>query len=100
MGVSIVLSRNFEISLLDANKREKARHKVPYGAKLMVEDGAMVKKGLGGNYYATMISRIDRRFSGMLMESVIQGKTQYTEACKLTYTNRVTFSKLAERMAI
>lgn len=58
------------------------------------------KNGLGGNYYATMISRIDRRFFGMLMESVIQGKTQYTEACKLTYTNRVTFSKLAERMAI
>ena len=44
-GASVVLSRNFEISLLDANHREKARHKIPYGAKLMVTDGQEVKKG-------------------------------------------------------
>ena len=44
-GDVIVLSRNCEISLLDANGREKARHKVPYGGKLMVENGQSVTKG-------------------------------------------------------
>ena len=44
-GDMIVLSRNCEVSLLDAGNREKARHKVPYGAKLMVEGGQKVSKG-------------------------------------------------------
>ena len=44
-GDVIVLSRNCEISLLDASGREKARHKVPYGGKLMVENGQKVQKG-------------------------------------------------------
>ena len=44
-GDMIVLSRNCEVSLLDAGNREKARHKVPYGAKLMVEHGQKVSKG-------------------------------------------------------
>lgn len=54
---------------------------------------------LGGDYYTTMMSRIDQRFFNMLIESVFQGKTQYTEACQLTHTNRVTFSELAERIS-
>ncbi len=44
-GDTIVLSRNCEISLLDANNREKARHRVPYGGKLLVENGQQVPKG-------------------------------------------------------
>ena len=44
-GDMIVLSRNCEVSLLDAGGREKARHKIPYGAKVMVENGEKVGKG-------------------------------------------------------
>ncbi len=44
-GATIVLSRNCEISLIDAGHREKARHKVPYGATLVVKDNQQVKKG-------------------------------------------------------
>ena len=44
-GQNIILSRNCEISLIDAGHREKARHKVPYGATLLVENGAQVAKG-------------------------------------------------------
>ena len=50
----------------------------------------------GGDYYSTAKSRIDHRFLRMLMESVIEGKTQYSEACRLTHTNRVTLSTLTE----
>ena len=44
-GAEIVLSRNCEISLIDAGHREKARHKVPYGAVLLVKNSDKVAKG-------------------------------------------------------
>ncbi|MDX2222123.1 MAG: DNA-directed RNA polymerase subunit beta' [Rhodospirillaceae bacterium] len=43
--VQIVMSRNFEIVLEDPNGREKARHRIPYGAKLLVEDKNEITKG-------------------------------------------------------
>ena len=45
-GIPIVMGRNLEIVLIDEAGRERARHRVPYGARLLVEDGASVKKGL------------------------------------------------------
>ncbi|MCL2473435.1 MAG: DNA-directed RNA polymerase subunit beta' [Alphaproteobacteria bacterium] len=44
-GRPIVMNRNCEIVLHDAEGREKARHRVPYGAKLLAVDGDKVKKG-------------------------------------------------------
>ncbi|MFC7553075.1 DNA-directed RNA polymerase subunit beta' [Pseudoroseomonas wenyumeiae] len=45
-GNPIVMSRNCEIVLSDANGRERARYRVPYGARLLVlEDGLAVTRG-------------------------------------------------------
>jgi DNA-directed RNA polymerase subunit beta' len=44
-GVPIVMGRNLEILLIDANGRERARHRVPYGAKLLVDNESEVAKG-------------------------------------------------------
>jgi DNA-directed RNA polymerase subunit beta' len=44
-GRPIVMARNCELVLIDAQGREKARHRVPYGTKLLVEEGAAIKKG-------------------------------------------------------
>ena len=44
-GHMIVLSRNCEIVIVDGNDREKSRHKIPYGTKVLVAEGAKVKKG-------------------------------------------------------
>jgi DNA-directed RNA polymerase subunit beta' len=44
-GVLIVMARNLEVSLLDEQGREKARHRVPYGARLLVDEGGKVTKG-------------------------------------------------------
>ncbi|MCB1532343.1 MAG: DNA-directed RNA polymerase subunit beta' [Alphaproteobacteria bacterium] len=44
-GVSIVMGRNTEAVLLDKNGDEKASHRIPYGARLLVEDKAKVKAG-------------------------------------------------------
>ena len=39
------MGRNCEMVLLDDQKRERARHRVPYGAKLLADDGVKVTKG-------------------------------------------------------
>jgi DNA-directed RNA polymerase subunit beta' len=44
-GEKIVIARSAEVMVIDANGRERERHKVPYGAILQVEDGAQVKAG-------------------------------------------------------
>ncbi len=41
----VVMSRNLEIDLLDSEGRKRASHRVPYGARLMVDDGEKVQKG-------------------------------------------------------
>ena len=61
-------------------------------------DDAQEKKGSGGDYYRTALSRFDNRFLKMLIESVSEGKTLYTDAFRLTKTNRSTFSALAEEI--
>lgn len=52
------------------------------------------RKSSGGNYYSTVANRIDRRFLGNLVNSVIAGRTLYTDAFRLTNTNQSTFEKL------
>ncbi len=44
-GVPVVMGRNLEIVLTDSSDRERARHRVPYGAKLLADEGATVAKG-------------------------------------------------------
>jgi len=44
-GVEIVMSRNAELVLIDAQKRERARHRIPYGAQLLVKDKGKIKRG-------------------------------------------------------
>ena len=44
-GRPIVMARNTEIVLLDDQKRERASHRVPYGARLLKDDGDSVKRG-------------------------------------------------------
>ena len=43
-GVPVVMSRNCEIVLFDAAGRERARYRVPYGARLLTEEGAQVAR--------------------------------------------------------
>jgi DNA-directed RNA polymerase subunit beta' len=44
-GIPVVMGRNLEIVLSDETGRERAHHRVPYGAKLLADDGAVVEKG-------------------------------------------------------
>jgi DNA-directed RNA polymerase subunit beta' len=44
-GEPVAISRNGEVVVQDDNGRERERHKVPYGATLLVRDGDAVKAG-------------------------------------------------------
>ena len=50
----------------------------------------------GGDFYRTAASRIDQRFFQMLTRSVSEGKTLYSDAFRLTNTNRSTYSRLVQ----
>jgi len=41
----VVMGRNCEVIVKDEQGRERARHRVPYGARLLADDGATVERG-------------------------------------------------------
>ncbi len=45
-GRNVVMSRSCEVILSDEKEHEKARYKIPYGAKLNVKEGDVVTKGV------------------------------------------------------
>jgi len=44
-GAFIVMSRNMQIAIVDGEGKERETYKLPYGAKLRLDDGAEVKRG-------------------------------------------------------
>ncbi|MFZ4761596.1 MAG: DNA-directed RNA polymerase subunit beta' [Alphaproteobacteria bacterium] len=44
-GIPVVMSRNLELVLIDINGVEKATHRLPYGAKILVAEEQQVKRG-------------------------------------------------------
>ncbi len=44
-GVLVVMSRNCEVAITDDAGREKAGYRIPYGSKLLVDQGQVVVKG-------------------------------------------------------
>jgi DNA-directed RNA polymerase subunit beta' len=44
-GTPLVMSRNCELVLADEQGRERARHRVPYGSRVLADEGAAVVKG-------------------------------------------------------
>ena len=44
-GEKVVIARSGEVFITDDNGRERERHKVPYGATLMGDDGRQIKAG-------------------------------------------------------
>jgi DNA-directed RNA polymerase subunit beta' len=44
-GVNIVMGRNMEVALVDKKGKDKVVHRVPYGARCLVEQGAKIKPG-------------------------------------------------------
>ncbi len=44
-GVQVIMSRTAELTLVDEQGRDRARHRLPYGARLLVKDKGKVSRG-------------------------------------------------------
>ncbi len=58
------------------------------------------RKSSGGNYYNTALSRLDHRVLFALNNSAYAGETAFTDAYRLTNTNRRTFDTLIEQARV
>jgi Zn-dependent peptidase ImmA (M78 family) len=63
-----------------------------------VKNGIVSPKSSGGGYYKAQATRIDHRFLFALESSVREGRTLYTDAFRLTNTNRGTFENLVKKV--
>ncbi|TAG78113.1 MAG: DNA-directed RNA polymerase subunit beta' [Betaproteobacteria bacterium] len=74
-GEKIVIARSAEVVIVDGN-RERERHKVPYGAKLLVDDGKTVKAGQVLAEWDATARPILTEFAGRIkFENVQEGVT-------------------------
>lgn len=75
-GELIVISRSGEVIVYDENGRERERHKVPYGATLLVHDGEAVKAGKVLTTWDPHTRPIIAEYSGKVrFENVEEGVT-------------------------
>lgn len=44
-GINIVMGRNMEVALVDKKGKDKVVHRIPYGARCLVENGVNIKAG-------------------------------------------------------
>ena len=75
-GDQIVISRSGEVLVTDDHGRERERHKVPYGATLIVKDGMTIKAGTDLATWDPLTRPIITEYTGQVkFENVEEGVT-------------------------
>ena len=75
-GAQIVITRSGEVLITDDHGRERERHKVPYGATLIVKDGQTVKAGTALATWDPLTRPIITEYAGTIrFENVEEGVT-------------------------
>jgi len=84
-GVQIVISRSGEVLITDDHGRERERHKVPYGATLIVKDGMAVKAGTALATWDPLTRPIITEYAGTIkFENVEEGVTVARQVDEVT----------------
>lgn len=96
-GDTVIARRAFDRQLITHEQYETIAKEAVKRYKEYMQRKKERKEG-GGDYYRTIASRIDKRFLRMLLSSVQEGTTMYTDAFRLTNTNRSTFTSLTEKV--
>ena len=96
-GTTVIARKAYDNGFIDYQQYQAVAQ---LAVKLYIESRKRKKErgASGGDYYKTAASRIDNRFFKMLVNSVSDGKTLYSDAFRLTNTNRSTFASLVENM--
>lgn len=84
-GEQIVISRSGEALIVDDNGRERERHKVPYGATLLLKDGAAVKAGASLATWDPLTRPIISEYAGIArFDNVEEGVTVAKQVDEVT----------------
>uniref|UniRef100_UPI003342541B DNA-directed RNA polymerase subunit beta' n=1 Tax=Castellaniella defragrans TaxID=75697 RepID=UPI003342541B len=84
-GDRVAVSRSGEIVIYDDNRRERERHKVPYGATIVVGDGEAVKAGQKLANWDPLTRPIVSEYSGTLrFENIEEGVTVARQVDEIT----------------
>jgi DNA-directed RNA polymerase subunit beta' len=84
-GEQVVISRSGEALVLDDNGRERERHKIPYGATLIVKESANVKAGNSIATWDPLTRPIISEFAGIArFENVEEGVTVAKQVDEVT----------------
>jgi DNA-directed RNA polymerase subunit beta' len=84
-GEQIVISRSGELTITDDNGRERERHKVPYGATLLVMDGKAVRAGNPIANWDPLTRPIISEYAGSVkFENVEEGVTAAKQIDEVT----------------
>ena len=84
-GAQIVISRSGEVLITDDHGRERERHKVPYGATLVVQDGMTVKAGTPLATWDPLTRPIITEYAGTIkFENVEEGVTVARQVDEVT----------------
>ena len=94
VGITVIARRALDNKLIDgALYRRIANQVIAQYNKSKQE-----KSKNGGDFYNTMGSRLDKNVVRALCESIMLGRTSYTEAFRLTNTNKNTFPKVVYKV--
>ena len=84
-GEKVVIARSAEIVVADKHGRERERHKIPYGATLLVADGAEIKAGAKLANWDPHTRPIITEYSGTVkFENVEEGVTVAKQVDEVT----------------
>ena len=84
-GAQIVITRSGEVLITDDHGRERERHKVPYGATLIVKDGQTVKAGTALATWDPLTRPIITEYAGTIrFENVEEGVTVARQVDEVT----------------
>ncbi|MCC7601095.1 DNA-directed RNA polymerase subunit beta' [Janthinobacterium sp. FW305-129] len=84
-GAQIVISRSGEVLITDDHGRERERHKVPYGATLIVKDGMVIKAGTALATWDPLTRPIITEYAGQVrFENVEEGVTVARQVDEVT----------------
>jgi len=84
-GEKVVIARSAEVVVADKHGRERERHKIPYGATLLVDDGAEVKAGAKLANWDPHTRPIITEYSGTVkFENVEEGVTVAKQVDEVT----------------
>ena len=84
-GERIAISRSGEIVIFDDNRRERERHKVPYGATISVGDGEVIKAGQRLANWDPLTRPIVSEYTGTVrFENIEEGVTVARQVDEVT----------------